>query len=231
MIEIFIAEDDMDLCENLASICTGMGYDVRTFESGENIQDSCRSVDPDLVLLDNQLPGQTGLDVLNDIRKRGKDYPVLMISGNGDRENILTALRSGADDYIVKPFDAQILIEKISLLLRRRSTLNVTANNSKLITEVELKKMFNFDINDSLHKVYVSGEEVKLTPTEFKIFCSLVRAGGEAISRELLAKSVLGTLNVTIRAIDVHVCTMRKKLGRIGRMVETIRGVGYRFRI
>lgn len=230
MTEIFIADDDVELCNNLADICISRGYGVRTFESGENIKNFCQTIDPDLVLLDNQLPGQTGLDVLSDIRSRGKDYPVLIISGNCDREFILQALRAGADDYIVKPFDAQILVEKIELILRRRGAAGMHSSATKYKTENELKRMYDFTTNDSLHKVYVSGLESKLTPTEFKIFCLLVRAGGGVIERERLAKTVLGTINVTIRAVDVHVCIMRKKLGRIGRMIETIRGVGYRFR-
>lgn len=225
--QIIIAENDAELCQHLAQACVQKGYQVRTFESGDTIGDSCKAQRPDLILLDDQMPGCRGQDVLAHIRKDGHDCPVLFISGNADRENILTAFRNGADDYIVKPFDTDVLIEKMNAVLRRQR-VHVEGRASKSRKSIETSQ--GFFIDDSLHKVFVGEQDLGLTQTEFKIFRSLIDSGGGVIARHNLAESVLGTLNVTIRAIDVHVCTMRKKLGRLGRMVETVRGIGYRFR-
>lgn len=221
---IFVIEDEEDIAELVRFNLSLEGYGVSTFSTGEEGAYAVATDVPDLILLDLMLPGKSGLEVLKEVRGNPKtqDIPVIIVSAKGEEGDIVKGLELGADDYITKPFSPKILSARVKTCIRRTKT-----------EKEEQGEIINngMRIHRGRHEVKVEGEEIKLTNSEFQILCYLAQRPGWVFTRTQIVDAIRGeNYAVTDRSIDFQMVGLRKKLGEAGSLIETIRGVGYRFR-
>lgn len=226
--KVMVVEDESDIREILKSLLEEEGFQVVALENGVRLLEELRAFGPDLLLLDQILPGKTGVEAVREVRA-SDDFarlPIIMVTGLSGEEDKVNALDLGADDYVTKPFYPKELAARIKALARRSDLAS-----GKAVGEAEPDRIQeqNIVIDFSAHRVTVDDAEVQLTLTEFKILGELLKQAGQVLSREKLRERALGNLNVTDRTIDVHMASLRKKLGAVGNQIETVRGVGYRF--
>lgn len=244
--KVMVVEDEGDIREILKNLLEEEGFQVVALDNGLNLMAELTSNQPDLLLLDQILPGKTGVEAVREVRA-SHDFgrlPIIMVTGLSGEEDKVNALDIGADDYVTKPFYPKELAARIKALARRvdtapvtlpdsragsqaaaaapRATATSTPNETRIVRE-------NLVIDFSAHRVTIDGQEIALTLTEFKILGELLKQSGQVLTREKLRERALGNLNVTDRTIDVHMASLRKKLGALGNSIETVRGVGYRF--
>ncbi|MBN2070388.1 MAG: response regulator transcription factor [Candidatus Krumholzibacteriota bacterium] len=222
---ILVVDDEEDILELVAYNLELNGYKVTRVDTGEDTVRVAREISPDLVLLDLMLPGIDGLEVCRILKHDDatSTIPVVMLTARGDESDIVSGLELGADDYIVKPFSPKVLVARIKAVLRRKKNLIPKMN------EVISKK--DIVIHPGKHEVLIKGKQVSLTSTEFLILHQLARRPGWVFTRNQLIDVARGEdYPVTDRSVDVHIVSLRKKLGSFGRTIETVRGVGYRFR-
>ena len=225
--QILVVEDEADIRELLSLLILRQGHTVKQCSSGVQaleVLTSQFSRPFDLVILDWMLPDLSGIEVLQALRKQGSTMPVLMVTAKADPESIVQGLESGADDYVTKPFDPTVLMARIKALLRR--------SQEKLSSEdADVLRFGDLTMNLQSHEVHCHGEELHLTPSEFKILASMAQNQGRVMTREQLIAVAQGEgVTVTGRTIDTHVFGLRKKLGACADWIETIRGVGYRIK-
>lgn len=222
---ILLVEDEEDIRELVEYNLLKEGYKVTSVASGEEALESSRRKVPDLVLLDLMLPGIDGLEVCRALKKdpTTEHVPVVMLTAKGEESDIVAGLELGADDYIPKPFSRKVLIARIRAVLRRGSR---RAAVSDVIIRVH-----DVVIDPGRHVVRVGDESVDLTSTEFRVLQLLASQPGWVFTRYQIVNAVRGEdYPVTDRAVDVHIVGLRKKLGPAAKYVETVRGVGYRFK-
>lgn len=222
---ILIIEDEPDITEVLKYNLEKNHFHVSTAGTGEAGLAAARETLPDLVLLDLMLPGIDGLEVCRKLRDdpRTRDLPVIMLTAKGTESDVVVGLTLGADDYIVKPFNTSELMARIKAVLRR-----VEPREDETGGEVLSAGPLMVDL--SKHEVKVEGTPTELTLSEFKLLSFLMRKKGRVFTRDQLLDAVVGPdVFVTARNIDVHVAALRKKLGKYGSYIVTVRGVGYRF--
>jgi len=224
--KILIIEDERDIRELLHYNLQNFGFVVNLANNGESGLQLARKNKHDLILLDLMLPGMHGLEVCRIIKSDNKlnSIPVIMLTALGQEENIVKGLESGADDYITKPFSFKILHARIKSVLRRGKLEHV--NKSEEI------KIFDIKINFIKREVFVKNKSVKdLTFTEFEILQLLASHPGWVFTRYQIINKIRGENHpVTDRSIDFQIVGLRKKLGVAGSDIQTIRGVGYRFK-
>ncbi|MBQ2942327.1 MAG: response regulator transcription factor [Clostridia bacterium] len=214
---IYCVEDDAGIRELISYALTSVGFSVEVFGEAESFFSAVSEKKPDLALLDIMLPGTDGMEILKEIRKSGNAMPIIMLTAKSDRMDKVKGLDAGADDYITKPFDVLELVSRIRAVLRR------TPFNCK--TEEYKELSLNYDERT----VTVSGEAVVLTYKEFEMLYCLMTHKGTVVGREKILDKVWGTdFEGESRTLDVHVRTLRKKLGIAGEYIETIRNVGYK---
>jgi two-component system phosphate regulon response regulator PhoB len=226
---VMVVEDESDIREILKSLLEDEGFDVVALENGMNLLNEMAAFQPDLLLLDQILPGKTGVEAVREVRgsEQFSRVPIIMVTGLSGEEDKVNALDLGADDYVTKPFYPKELAARIKALARRSDFASgKIAPNEE---DVERINRDNIVIDFSAHRVTIDDIEIQLTLTEFKILGELLRQSGQVLTREKLRERALGNLNVTDRTIDVHMASLRKKLGLVGNQIETVRGVGYRF--
>jgi two-component system phosphate regulon response regulator PhoB len=228
---VLVIEDEREIRELISLHLLRNGYGVQAVSGSDEAQTFLKGNNPDLLILDWMLPDQSGVDFLKDYRKtpEGKNKPVLMVTAKTDPEDVVFALDSGVDDYIIKPFDSSVLMARVKALLRRASQeasgVLVSKENQTLFQIGKLK------IDSVAYKVSSNSEDLDLTPNEFKLLLALMRQAGRVMTREKLLKEVQGEdVKVIERTVDTHLFSLRKKLGSCSDYIETIRGVGYRFR-
>ena len=222
---ILVIEDEQDIVELLKFNLDREGYRVETAQSGEEGLERARRLLPDLVLLDLMLPHTDGLEVCRALKagESTANIPVVMLTAKGEETDVVTGLEVGADDYIAKPFSPKVLIARIRAVLRRRDGEKPSSGNIIRAAEVT--------IDPGRHEVTIAGRKIDLTPTEFALLSCLARRPGWVYSRSQLVDEARGEDTiVTDRAVDVQVAGLRKKLGEHGHFIETVRGVGYKFR-
>lgn len=224
---VFVIDDEPDILELVQYNLVQHGYDVSCALSGEEALGHVRSRMPDLVVLDLMLPGVDGLEVCKALKKdeQTAGIPILMLTARSEEADIVTGLELGADDYLTKPFSPRVLLARIKAVLRRRQTPREAEES--IIVRGDLV------INPGRHEVLVGGQPVQLTPTEYRTLHLLARRPGWVFTRNQIIDAVQGedmSVAVTARSVDVHIVSLRRKLGRGGAVIETIRGVGYRFR-
>jgi two-component system alkaline phosphatase synthesis response regulator PhoP len=222
---ILIVEDDEDILELVRYNLEKEGYAVTGVTTGEDGLEAARSDPPDLVLLDLMLPGVDGLEVCREMKRdpKTRHVPIVIVSAKGEESDIVAGLELGADDYITKPFSPQILLARVRAVLRRR--------NRPTPAEGEVIRIHDFVIHPGRHEVLVGGERVDLTFTEFRILHILARRPGWVFTRQRIVDAIHGErYPVTDRAVDVQIVGLRKRLGPAGEYIETVRGVGYRFK-
>lgn len=220
-LNILIVEDEPDIREAVQAALENEGFQVATADNGSDVLPRMREARPDIVLLDHILPGKTGVEVVRELRADPKfsRTPIMMVTGLAGEDDKVLALDIGADDYLTKPFSMKELSARIKALARRAE---IDSKQDRLTKD-------RLVVDFSAHKVLLDSQEVPLTLTEFKILSELLRQSGTVLTREKLRERALGNLNVTDRTIDVHMASLRKKLGNVGDQIETVRGVGYRF--
>ncbi|GAB4300733.1 MAG: response regulator transcription factor [Myxococcota bacterium] len=223
--KILVVDDEEDILELLGRNLAKEGYVVFTALSGEDALAQASREKPDLILLDLMLPGIDGLEVCRKLKSAETTslIPVIIVSAKGEDSDIVAGLELGADDYVTKPFSPRVLIARIRTLLRRKRT--------KVAAEAKSLKIHDIEINAARHEVRVSGKALELTATELKILHHLALHPGWVFTRNQIISAIKGEdYPVTDRSIDVQIVGLRKKLGGAGKYIETIHGVGYRFK-
>jgi two-component system alkaline phosphatase synthesis response regulator PhoP len=225
--QILVIEDEEDILALIHFNLVKHGFRVECATTGEEGHRKARDFRPDLILLDLMLPGMDGLDVCRQLRQTPdtKDCPIIMLTAKGEEHDIVKGFELGADDYITKPFSPQVLLARVNAVLRRRTKPENQAEHGR---PIEIHKLY---IHPGRNKVVADGENVELTHTEFKIILLLASRPGWVFNRTQIVDAVHGEgYAVTDRAVDVQIVGLRKKLGPCGDYIETVRGVGYRFR-
>lgn len=224
--QILIVEDERNLADTLAMNLRREGFEVLTAYDG---QDGLRQAQlrlPDLIVLDLMLPIKPGLDVCRELRSgsRTKEIPILMVTAKVEESDELIGLAVGADDYVTKPYSLKVLIQRIKNVLRRR-LIHAEAASAMTI------EVHGVTLDKHRHRALFQNAELPLTPTEFRLLEVLLRQAGRAFTRHELMDAAIGEDAMVLeRTIDVHIKSLRKKLGPGSELIETVRGVGYRFR-
>jgi len=223
--KILIVDDEEDILELGGYNLEREGYKIIKALSGEKALRSSRLEIPDLIILDLMLPGIDGLEVLKKLKKDSKtiNIPTVLLTAKGEEADIVAGLELGADDYITKPFSPRILLARIRAVLRRQH--EETADLQAVV------HIHDLEIHPGRRSVLAKGNPVELTFTEFQILFLLAGKPGWVFTRFQIVDAVRGDdYPVTDRSVDVQIAGLRKKLGTCGKYIETVRGVGYRFK-
>jgi len=220
---ILIIEDERALVKPLEYNFSREGYETIVAHEGTEGLRKAQTILPDLILLDIMLPGMNGIEICKEIRagERTRDIPIIMLTARAEEMDQVVGFSVGADDYVTKPFSPKVLLQRVKALLRRREGV-VEAGDTIEHLGVRIDRL--------RHQVTANGKPVELTPTEFRLLECLMKQPGRAFSRHQLMDAAIGEGSIVLeRTIDVHIKTLRKKLGSQD-LIETVRGIGYRFR-
>ena len=218
---IFCVEDDDNIRELVIYTLETTGLKARGFADGAAFMEALAFDTPELILLDIMLPGDDGLELLKKLKssQKTKDIPVIMVTAKGSEYDKVVGLDSGADDYVTKPFGMMELVSRIKAVMRRAGKVEDRMDMD--ISGVQKKK--------KKHEVTVEGKEVSLTLKEFELLEKLMRNQGIVLTRDQLLTEIWGyDFDGETRTVDVHIRTLRQKLGEHGDLIQTVRGVGYR---
>ena len=216
---IYCVEDDSGIRELVVYTLKNTGFEVMGFDNGKDMLKNLADKKPELILLDIMLPGDDGIlkNLKNNVST--KTIPVIMVSAKGTEYDKVIGLDLGADDYIAKPFGMMELISRIKAVLRRTAT----------VKDADIYTCGNVILDCSAHRVSVKGEDIVLTLKEFELLHLLMRKAGTVLNRDVLLERIWGyDFDGETRTVDVHIRTLRSKLGDDGDIIETVRGVGYR---
>jgi len=222
---ILVVDDEEDILELVKFNLAKEGYRVDCVISGERALTRVIEERPDLILLDLMLPGLDGLDVCRELKNNPvtRRIPIVMLTAKGEDADIVLGLEMGAEDYVTKPFSPRVLLARLKAVLRR--------NRYPDRGEMAIVRRHDLTIDPNRHEVTLHGRSITLTSTEFGILHLLARRPGRVFSRGQIIGAVKGDdYPVTERSVDVQIVNLRKKLGDSGQIIETIRGVGYRFK-
>ncbi len=220
---ILIIEEEPSLTEVLSYNLEREGYEVQVAHDGRDGLRKAQTLLPDLIILDLMLPGLGGIEICRELRANPStgSTPVLMLTAKAEETDQVVGFAVGADDYVTKPFSVKVLVQRVKVLLRRASG---SEPNPELVERAGIK------IDKRSHRVTVQDQPLQLTPTEFRLLETLLRQPGRAFTRHNLMESAIGDNAIVLeRTIDVHIKSLRRKLGEAGDLIETVRGVGYRF--
>jgi two-component system phosphate regulon response regulator PhoB len=223
---ILVIEDEPDIGELIQYNLAREGYWVSVMTDGEEGFDRALAESPDLVILDLMLPGTDGLELCRRLKADPvtRPIPIIMVTAKSEESDVVLGLGMGADDYVAKPFSPRELVARVRAVLRRGRLRAESPGRERIARN-------GVTVDAVRHQVTVSGRDVPFTATEFRLLHVLASHPGRAFTREQLLSRVIGeSAAVTDRNIDVHVRTIRKKLGDHRDLIETVRGVGYRFR-
>lgn len=230
-VNVLVVEDESDIQQLVSYNLIRAGFHVTCADSGEEALARLRLEKIDCVLLDLMLPGINGIEVCSAIRKTDSDklgaIPIIMLTAKGEEEDVVAGFDCGADDYITKPFSPKVLVARIKAVVKRAVMDKEGDDESKktLITVDGLQ------IDKRRHEVRIDGRHLNLTTTEFGILSLLAEKPGWVFTRQQIIDSVRGyDFLITPRAIDVQIFGLRKKLANYGQMIETVRGIGYRYK-
>lgn len=222
---ILVVDDEPDILELVKYNLAKEGYRVECVQSGEDAISRARSILPDLLVLDLMLPGVDGLEVCKRLKAdaRTAHISIIMLTAKGEDADVVAGLELGADDYITKPFSTRVLLARVKALLRRQE--------SKQDEDTPALKRGDLIVDTSRHVVTVCGTPIDLTALEMRILEALARRPGLVLTRYQIVKASQGEgVGVTDRSVDVHIVSLRRKLKECGNLIETVRGVGYRFK-
>ncbi len=222
---ILVVDDEEDILELVKYNLDREGYQVICASSGEKCLQKVSSEKPDLIVLDLMLPGIDGLEVTKILKSdsKTKHVSIIMLTAKGEEADIVTGLELGADDYVTKPFSPRILIARVRAVIRRKK--------KEEPDDMSLIQVHDIVINTHKREILANGKPVDLTFTEFQVLYYLAKRPGWVFTRTQIVDAVRGDdYPVTDRSVDVQIVGLRKKLGSCGRYIETVRGVGYRFR-
>lgn len=222
--KILVIEDEPDIRRNLEYNISREGFNVITAGSLSEAEELVNSNSLSLILLDLMLPDGSGLDLCKKFKSNSKtdSIPIIILTAKDDEVDKVVGFELGADDYVTKPFSVRELVLRIKAILKRGQT-------KKEVVEVE-RKFGDLKIDIESHEVFVDSVQIDLTALEFKLLNQLVETRGRVQSRDQLLQDVWGySAEVTTRTVDTHIKRLRNKLGSMGKYVQTIRGVGYKF--
>ena len=230
-VNILVVEDETAIQQLVSYNLIKAGFHVTCADNGEEALEYLLKEDIDCILLDLMLPGMSGMEVCEKIKGKmnhtKQEIPIIMLTAKGEEEDIVSGLNCGADDYITKPFSPKVLIARIKAVLRR----GFEKNKSEGKEQQGIIVVDNIEINKGRHEVRLNGELLHLTMTEFGILALLAAKPGWVFTRQQIIDSVRGyDFLITPRAIDVQIFGLRKKMGDAGQLIETVRGIGYRFK-
>lgn len=222
---IYIVEDDVEVREMETYALKSSGFDVMVFECGKVMDEQVKTRVPDLFILDIMLPGEDGLNILKRLRvqENTKDIPVIMLTAKGTELDKVKGLDLGADDYIAKPFGVLEFISRVRAVLRR------SERSSSEITEALNLALGGVTLDDQRRSVTVGGIAVELTFKEYELLKLLMSRPGTVFSRQQILEKIWGVdFDMDTRTVDMHIKTLRQKLGVQGSIVQTVRNVGYK---
>ena len=221
---ILVVDDEEDLLELVNYNLSREGFRVECVATGEAALAAARKNLPDLIVLDLLLPSVDGLEICRRLKadEKTKHIPIIMLTAKSEEADMVSGLELGADDYMTKPFSPRVLLARVKAILRRK------AKQSADDAVVQIRELV---IHPGRHEVLIQGKPIELTYTEFRLLHHLARRPGWAFTRSQIVDAVKGAdYPVTERSVDVQVAGLRKKLGDLGRYIQTVRGVGYRFK-
>ena len=217
-LHIAVVEDDSLVAASLQDMLVEEGYAVHLCSTGAALRALLKRVELDLILLDLALPDANGLTLATQVRAT-TSVPIIMLTGRGSEVDRIVGLEIGADDYVVKPFSVRELLLRVGAVLRRKETAS-----SDFVEFGELR------IDPAAHRAWVADIEIALTTLEFKLLLTLYERKNRVQTRSVLLNDIWGIeADITTRTVDTHVKRLREKLKSVGRYIETVRGVGYRF--
>ena len=222
---VLVVDDEADIRELISYNLSKAGYDVLVASSAEEAESLLAKRRPDIMVLDVMLPGVSGRELCVKLKSNVKtaQMPILLLTAQSQEEDIVSGLELGADDYMTKPFSPRLMVARVKSLLRR--SFERIEGHAQSITSAGLK------IDPRRHEFYVDNQPVELTSTEFRILFLLMSRAGWVFARQEIVSEVHGSdYPVTDRSIDVQIVGLRRKLGAYGDLIETVRGVGYRFK-
>lgn len=232
MAKLLIADDDVELCALLQSYLGAEGFDVHTVHDGQDALERATAEAFDLVILDVMMPGKDGFAVLRQLRRR-QLTPVLMLTARGEDADSITGLELGADDYLAKPCNPQVLVARIRAILRRAEPGPAFASASADAAPAAQLAVGDLGLNRQRRELHKDGTPLALTSTEFSVIEVLLREAGQVVSKEQLSREALGReLGRYDRALDMHISNLRHKLGPLadgGERILTVRGSGYQY--
>ena len=226
--KILVVEDNRDISELIVYNLEREGYEVACLFDGSQAVEFVHQRKPELIILDLMLPELDGIEICRILKSDPvtKHIPIVMLTAKSEEADVVVGLQMGADDYIPKPFSPKVLVARIKAIARRTADLNISATSA-----AQVRNFGDFNIDLLKYKVFYKGREIKLTSIEFDIMEFLSRSPGRVWSREQILNNVWKEGKFIIdRAVDVHVRGLRKKLGAADDYIETVRGVGYRFK-
>ncbi|HEX4925129.1 MAG TPA: response regulator transcription factor [Bdellovibrionales bacterium] len=224
---LLVVEDDKDLRDEISSCLTRDGYNVTSCGTAGEALNLAKGMAPALVLLDIGLPDRSGFDVCRSLRREPAmgAVPIVMLSGHNSEAEIVLGLETGADDYIVKPCTSSLLLARLRAVLRRRPKAEGEAAAERKLS------VHGLEIDEKRHRVVLNGAELKLTPSEFKILHFLAMRPGWVFTRSQIVQAVKEQdFAISERSVDVQMFSLRKRLGELQTIIETVRGVGYRLK-
>ena len=223
--KILVVDDEEDILGLVGYSLSKEGFTVLRAANGKKALDLVYSESPDLIVLDLMLPDMEGLEVARNLKRKNtsSEIPIVMVTAKTEESDIVAGLELGADDYVTKPFSPRVLVARIKAVLRRRQ-------NGSLHDKAEIL-IHDLYVHPGRHEVSVNGSPVKLTLKQFSILVHLARKPGWVFTRSEIVDAVSGkNYTVTERSVDVQIMGLRRELGNAGEYIETIRGVGYRFK-
>ena len=218
---IYVVEDDPDINEILEDNLWREGYRIRTFMDGMKAHDAITKSPPDLILLDLNLPTMSGIELCKYIRanEATEDIPIIMLTARSEEIDKIIGFEVGADDYVTKPFSPRELLARVKVQLKRTRKTNFSE-----FRQAHLR------VNFGTHEIFVDDKPVDLTPIQFKLLKHLYEAGGKAVSRQKLLDKIWGEDYFgDPRTVDVHITRLREKIDKVGKLIITVKGVGYRW--
>lgn len=225
--KILVVEDEPDIMDVVCYNLKQAGFEVAQAENGEAALAMVGEIEPDFILLDLMLPGTDGFEVCRLLKQkeRLRDIPVMMLTARAEEVDRIVGLELGADDYMVKPFSPRELVLRVKAILRRTQGETGTADKDERVQAGPLT------VDPQAHRVMLHGQTLTLTATEFKLLLTLMQRRGRVQTRAELLNVVWGyEYGVYGRTVDTHIRRLREKLGEAADRIETVRGVGYRFR-
>ncbi len=220
-LKVHVIEDETEIRELMALHLSRQGYQVTESGSTEEALEKLKTQKFDLLVLDWMLPGMSGVDFLDRIKTLKVNSRILMVTAKSEPQDIVFGLEKGADDYLTKPFDPSVFLARVKVLLRREGSSAAP----------QYFECAGLKLNFDAYEVFLDGQQLHLTPSEYKLLATLVQSQGRVLTRDQLIERVQGEgISVTGRTVDTHIFGLRKKLGAWADHIDTIRGIGYRFK-
>ena len=221
-LKVHVVEDESEIRELMALHLARQGYQVIESGSCEEALEKLKSQKFDLLILDWMLPGMSGVEFLDRMKTMKVNPRVLMVTAKSEPQDIVFGLEKGADDYLTKPFDPSVFLARVKVLLRREGQQQ---------SQPQHFEWAGLKLNFDAYEVFLDGQQLHLTPSEYKLLATLVQSQGRVLTRDQLIERVQGEgISVTGRTVDTHIFGLRKKLGAWADHIDTIRGIGYRFK-